>query len=65
MYTISMATARKKSLWLGDVDDNGKTLWSNGLGHPDLFYTADIIRSAPASRSRTRTRIARRQTESR
>jgi hypothetical protein len=35
----------KEEIALGSVmvDDNGKTLWSNGLGHPDLFYTADII----------------------
>ncbi len=29
------------------VDDNGKTLWSNGLGHPDVFYVADIIPETP------------------
>jgi rhamnogalacturonan endolyase len=29
------------------VDDNGKTLWSNSLGHPDLFYVADAIPDRP------------------
>lgn len=24
------------------IDDNGKGLWSLGMGHPDLFYCADI-----------------------
>jgi hypothetical protein len=39
----------KEEVALGSVivDDNGKTLWSNGLGHPDLFYTADIIPERP------------------
>jgi hypothetical protein len=39
----------KKEVALGSVmvDDNGKTLWSNGLGHPDLFYAADIIPERP------------------
>jgi hypothetical protein len=25
------------------IDDNGQTLWTNRLGHPDVFYVADII----------------------
>ena len=29
------------------VDDNGKTLWTNRLGHPDVFYVADIIPDRP------------------
>jgi len=29
------------------VDDNGKTVWANGLGHADVFYTADIIPERP------------------
>lgn len=29
------------------VDDNGETLWTNGLGHPDVFYAADIIPERP------------------
>ena len=29
------------------VDDNGETLWANGLGHPDVFYAADIIPERP------------------
>ena len=35
----------KEEIALGSVmvDDNGKTLWSNGLGHQDVFYVADII----------------------
>ena len=39
----------KEEVALGSVmvDDNGKTLWSNGLGHPDLFYTADMIPERP------------------
>lgn len=39
----------KDEIALGSVmvDDNGKTLWSNGLGHPDLFYPADIIPERP------------------
>ena len=39
----------KEEVALGSVvvDDNGKTLWSNGLGHPDLFYVADIIPEKP------------------
>jgi rhamnogalacturonan endolyase len=39
----------KEEVALGSVmvDDNGKTLWSNGLGHQDLFYTADIIPERP------------------
>jgi rhamnogalacturonan endolyase len=39
----------KEEVALGSVmvDDNGKTLWSNGLGHQDLFYVADIIPERP------------------
>jgi rhamnogalacturonan endolyase len=29
------------------IDDNGKTLWTNRLGHPDVFYVADIIPERP------------------
>lgn len=29
------------------VDDDGKTLWTNRLGHPDVFYVADIIPERP------------------
>jgi rhamnogalacturonan endolyase len=29
------------------VDDNGKTVWANGLGHADVFYAADIIPERP------------------
>jgi hypothetical protein len=29
------------------VDDNGKTLWTNRLGHPDVFYVADIMPERP------------------
>lgn len=34
---------------LGSVmlDDDGTTLWANGLGHPDVFYVADIIPEHP------------------
>lgn len=34
---------------LGSVmlDDDGTTLWANGLGHPDVFYAADIIPDRP------------------
>ena len=46
--TTSTATARRRSR-SGSVvvDDNGKTLWTNGLGHPDVFYVADIIPARP------------------
>ena len=39
----------KEEVALGSVvvDDNGKTLWSNGMGHPDLFYVADAIPERP------------------
>ena len=39
----------KEEIALGSVmvDDNGKTLWTNGLGHQDVFYVADIIPERP------------------
>ena len=39
----------REEILLGSVmvDDNGKTLWSNGLGHPDVFYVADIVPERP------------------
>jgi len=29
------------------IDDNGKPLWSTGLGHPDHFYVGDLDPSRP------------------
>lgn len=29
------------------VDDDGTTLWTKGLGHPDVFYAADLIPGRP------------------
>ncbi len=39
----------KEEIALGSVmvDDNGKTMWTNGLGHQDVFYVADIIPERP------------------
>jgi hypothetical protein len=39
----------REEIALGSVvlDDDGRTLWSNGRGHPDLFYVADIIPERP------------------
>jgi hypothetical protein len=45
MHVYDVDGDGKEEVLLGSVavDDNGKTLWSKGLGHPDLFYLADII----------------------
>lgn len=39
----------KDEILLGSVlvDDDGKTVWCNRLGHPDVFYVADIIPERP------------------
>ena len=39
----------KEEVALGSVmvDDDGTTLWTNGLGHQDVFYAADIIPDRP------------------
>jgi len=29
------------------IDDNGKTLWNLGLGHPDVCYVTDVIPERP------------------
>ncbi len=49
MHVYDLDGDGKEEVALGSVvvDDNGKTLWSNGLGHPDLFYVADIIPEKP------------------
>ena len=45
MHVFDFDGDGKEEVALGSVvvDDNGQTLWSNGLGHPDVFYVADII----------------------
>ena len=45
MHVFDFDGDGKEEIALGSVmvDDNGKTMWSNGLGHQDVFYVADII----------------------
>jgi hypothetical protein len=49
MHVFDFDGDGKEEVALGSVvvDDNGRTLWSNGLGHPDVFYAADIIPERP------------------
>ena len=49
MHVYDVDGDGKEEIALGSVviDDNGKTLWTNRLGHPDVFYMADIIPSRP------------------
>ncbi len=42
------------------IDDNGKSLWTTGLGHPDHCYVGDIDPHAPDSRSTMAWRLDRR-----
>lgn len=49
MHVFDFDGDGKEEVALGSVvvDDNGRTLWSNGLGHPDVFYVADIMPDRP------------------
>jgi hypothetical protein len=48
-HSVDVDDDGKDEIILGSavVDDNGKLLWSNGRGHPDHAYVADIIPSHP------------------
>jgi hypothetical protein len=49
MHVYDVDGDGREEVALGSVviDDNGKTLWTNRLGHPDVFYMADIIPERP------------------
>jgi rhamnogalacturonan endolyase len=49
MHVYDFDSDGKEEILLGSVmvDDNGKTLWSSGMGHPDVFYVADILPERP------------------
>ena len=49
MHVYDFDRDGREEVALGSVtiDDTGKTLWTNGLGHPDVFYVADIIPERP------------------
>jgi rhamnogalacturonan endolyase len=49
MHVYDIDGDGKEEIALGSVvvDDNGKTLWTNRLGHQDVFYVADIIPDRP------------------
>jgi rhamnogalacturonan endolyase len=49
MHVFDVDGDGREEVALGSVviDDNGRTLWTNRLGHPDVFYVADIIPDRP------------------
>ena len=49
MHVYDVDGDGKEEIALGSVvvDDTGKTLWTNRLGHQDVFYLADIIPARP------------------
>ncbi|HYP15001.1 MAG TPA: hypothetical protein VEQ63_13825 [Bryobacteraceae bacterium] len=49
MHSYDFDGDGKEEVLLGSVmvDDNGKTLWTNGMGHPDVCYPADLIPGRP------------------
>lgn len=49
MHVFDFDADGREEIALGSVmlDDDGTTLWANGLGHPDVFYAADIIPDRP------------------
>lgn len=49
MHAADVDGDGRDEVLLGSVtlDDNGKALWSTGLGHPDHFYLGDIDPSRP------------------
>ena len=49
MHVYDVDRDGKEEIALGSVvvDDTGKTLWTNRLGHQDVFYLADIIPARP------------------
>lgn len=49
MHVFDFDDDGREEIALGSVmvDDDGTTLWANGLGHPDVFYAADLIPDRP------------------
>jgi rhamnogalacturonan endolyase len=49
MHVYDVDGDGKEEIAVGSVvvDDNGKTLWTNRLGHQDVFYMADIVPERP------------------
>lgn len=49
MHVFDFDADGREEIALGSVmlDDDGTTLWANGLGHPDVFYAADLIPDRP------------------
>ncbi len=49
MHVFDFDGDGREEIALGSVmlDDDGTTLWANGLGHPDVFYAADLIPDRP------------------
>lgn len=49
MHVFDFDADGREEVALGSVmlDDDGTTLWANGLGHPDVFYAADLLPDRP------------------
>jgi rhamnogalacturonan endolyase len=49
MHAVDVDADGRQEVLLGSItlDDDGKLLWSTGLGHPDSFYVGDIDPARP------------------
>jgi len=49
MHAVDVDADGRQEVLLGSLvlDDNGKLLWTTGLGHPDSFYAGDIDPERP------------------
>ena len=49
MHAVDIDDDHRDEVFIGSavVDDNGDSLWSTGLGHPDHHYVSDIIPDRP------------------
>lgn len=49
MHCVDLDGDGRDEIVLGSVvlDDDGRTLWSNGMGHPDIVHVADIVPENP------------------
>lgn len=49
MHTVDLDGDGRDEIVLGSVvlKSDGTTLWSNGMGHPDIVYVADIVPDNP------------------
>jgi hypothetical protein len=49
MHAVDVDRDGRQEVLLGSLvlDDNGKLLWTTGLGHPDAFYVGDIDPAHP------------------